>query len=344
MGSSQRSLSGFALGDRLYVDVWDNKDPLVYYSIALARTFGPLGAWILEVAWVALASAPRRCSSPGRSSLTRRLSVWVGMVLGPFVILGYLYFMGTTHLPGIALIMTALALAAWDRPVLAGVSVGLVLFVKLIMGPLAIVLAVALIVLSGRRRALKWFCAGLGALVVAFIGLMAFRGELVEFVRTQVLNTTYSQAPIVSPTQTGLMQKIAQHVVILVNPHVFVILLTSAVLVLSLGWRHRTLPRSARWPQLPMLAWLIAVAVVMEIVTIFLTGKWLPHAEIFAVSSAARPRARHWGVEHRAAVRNDGDGPGDPCHRCAAGRGSFADHLPGRDEGAGRRTGGGAGN
>jgi hypothetical protein len=32
-------------GDVLYEDVWDNKDPFVFYSIALARTFGPAGAW-----------------------------------------------------------------------------------------------------------------------------------------------------------------------------------------------------------------------------------------------------------------------------------------------------------
>ncbi len=34
-------------GDRLYVDIWDNKDPFVFYSIAVARAAGIWGAWAL---------------------------------------------------------------------------------------------------------------------------------------------------------------------------------------------------------------------------------------------------------------------------------------------------------
>ena len=48
-------------GDRLYVDVWDNKDPLFYYALALGRLVSPLADVALEILWVVGRGSP--CSS-----------------------------------------------------------------------------------------------------------------------------------------------------------------------------------------------------------------------------------------------------------------------------------------
>jgi hypothetical protein len=271
-------------GDRLYVDVWDNKDPLVYYSIALARTFGPAGAWFLEVLWVVLGSASTLAISR-KVEVRTVLAVFVSFVLGPFILLGYLYFVGITQLPGVALTLAALALLLLDRPVMAGVGVGLVLFAKLIMGPLAIIVLITTALMTGKRQAFRGLFAGLFGLVASFVVVMAVRGELVEFANTQILNARYSQAPIVSASYTGLSQKIAQHLVILVNPHVAGILMTSGLVLLALGWRYRAMSSTHQWAHSRMLWWVSAVALVVEAVTVLITGKWLGHAEILATSS-----------------------------------------------------------
>lgn len=44
-------------GDVLYQGIWDNKDPFVYYSIALLQDLGQPALWALETLWFVLASA-----------------------------------------------------------------------------------------------------------------------------------------------------------------------------------------------------------------------------------------------------------------------------------------------
>ena len=36
-------------GDKLYVDVWENKDPIFYYMISLGRVFSPYADVVLEI-------------------------------------------------------------------------------------------------------------------------------------------------------------------------------------------------------------------------------------------------------------------------------------------------------
>ena len=45
-------------GDRLYVDVWDNKAPLFYYADALAfEVAGWRGPFLIDILWVSIAAA-----------------------------------------------------------------------------------------------------------------------------------------------------------------------------------------------------------------------------------------------------------------------------------------------
>ena len=93
----------------------------------------------------------------------------------------------------------------------------------------------------------------------------------------------YSQSPIVSAEQTGLVQKIGQHIVILINPHIAGLILVTAIIGLA------TIPYLSanrnRWPELTGLWWTTAAAFALAGITIAATGKWFHHAEIFAVSS-----------------------------------------------------------
>lgn len=272
-------------GDMLYVEVWDNKDPFVFFFLAAARNIGPngvIGAWLLELAWVVMAAIAIFVIAR-RTKIQSTLAAFTAFVLAPIVILGMPYFMGSTHLPAVGLLLAAVALIYSDRPLLAGIAIGVLLFFKLVMVPIAIVTVAAAIFANRKKPAIAPFLGGfLGTLATISI-LLLIRGELIAFVDTQVHNILYSQSPIVSAEQTGLVQKIGQHIVILINSHIAGVILTTAIIGLI------AIPYLAankdRWPQLPGLWWTTAAAFVMAGGTIAVTGKWFHHAEIFAVSS-----------------------------------------------------------
>ena len=272
-------------GDTLYVEVWDNKDPFVFYFLAVARNVGPngvIGAWLLELSWVVIASIALFVIAT-RIAIPATLAVLVAFVLSPIVILGMPYFMGSTHLPAVALLLAAVALVYSDRPLLAGIAIGVLVFFKLVMVPIAIATIAAGIWANRKKPATTPLVAGfLGTLATVSI-ILLIRGELFSFVDTQVHNTLYSQSPIVSAEYVGLAQKIAQHLVILVNPHIAgVILVTAIIGLISIPYLNAN---KQKWPEMVGLWWTTAAAFVFAGATIAVTGKWFHHAEIFAVSS-----------------------------------------------------------
>lgn len=274
-------------GDRLYADVWDNKDPLVFYSIALARTLGPVGAWILELGWVLVCSVSLYAIARF-GDLGRRSSVFIAGALGPVIVLGFPYFMGSTHLPGVALTLLATALFLRHRTTWSGLAVGILVFVKFVMLPLALAVIVATAIRTdGRRapRALRPFAFGLGGTIAAVALVMLVRGELWGFIETQQHNILYSQSPIVSAAYTSLYQKVGQHIVILVNTHILVIWLTSGAIALFASWSHRRAGSNRSWLDQSVLWWAASTALVAAVASIAITGKWIHHAEILAVSS-----------------------------------------------------------
>ena len=218
------------VGDVLYTQVWDNKDPLVYFSLTLARSLGPngvFGAWILELLWVVLAAAAVYVIARFQG-LSRTMSSYVGFGLTPLMMLGAAYYMGSTHPPAIALLLVVIALLFSRHPLTAGVVVGLLLFFKLVMVPLAVVAVAATIIALKRRSDIKWLLIGFGAAAFIMAVVLGVRGELVGFITTQPENVLHSQTPIVSADQTGLLERIKRNLVILVNPQIAAIQFTTA--------------------------------------------------------------------------------------------------------------------
>jgi hypothetical protein len=273
-------------GDVLYVQVWDNKDPLVFYSIAIARTLGPngvIGAWLLEILWVVTAAAALYVIARFQN-VQRPLAAYVGFGLGPLVILGVAYFMGSTHLPAIALTLASIAFIYSRHPIAAGIAVGLIIFGKLVMAPMAIVIAVVALFVLRRRADLRWLLLGIGAVLVAMTLILLIRGELVGFVDTQIHNVLYSQSPIVTADQSGLVQKIAQHIVILVNPQVAAIEFTMlTILALTAPWWPRSINQKATTAPL---WWITTSAFVTAVAVIGVTGKWFHHAQALYIPAA----------------------------------------------------------
>jgi hypothetical protein len=184
-------------GDRLYVDVWDNKDPLFYYLLALGRSVTSLADIAIEVLWVLVAAAAvlaiaRMARVPGPLAVAAAL----GGV--PLLLTGAAYEPGMTHLPGLAVALAATAFAARGRWIVAGVAVALVLFLKLILVPVAV--ALVLVVAVHRRERGGSVRAALGAAVTALagFGLLWLRGELGGWVATFGANLAYADGDLAS--------------------------------------------------------------------------------------------------------------------------------------------------
>ena len=284
-------------GDVLYTQVWDNKDPLVYYSLAIARSLGPngvIGAWILELLWVVLAAVAIFVIARFQG-LSRTMSSYVGFGLTPLIMLGAAYYMGSTHPPAIALLLVAVALVFSRHPLTAGVVIGLLLFFKLVLVPLAVVAVAATIIALKRRSDIKWLLIGFGAAAFIMAVVLGVRGELVGFITTQPENVLHSQTPVVSADQTGLLERIKRYLVILVNPQIAAIQFTTAgILFFTRPAQLRSIEvRAALW-------WITASTFVMAVVTVAMTGKWFHHAQAFGVSSAlALVLAVHYCVKVR---------------------------------------------
>ena len=166
-------------GDRLYVDVWDNKDPFFFVALALGRTVSPLGDIALEAFWVLVASWSTLLMARSAGA-DRRLALATGF--GAIPLAPHRSRLRARHDPP-ARRRTCLAVvmcAVRSRWVLAGVLVGLLLLTKLILAPIAA--GALLVVALHRGRAggtgLLGAIAGCLGLLLVGLGTMWLRGEL----------------------------------------------------------------------------------------------------------------------------------------------------------------------
>lgn len=182
-------------GDRLYADVFDNKDPLFFYSYAVALWIGGVrGPFVLEVLWLAVGTLGMALAL--QALRVGRLALVAGAAVYPFALTAAWYLPGATMVPALAL--APLALWAWARgsPFWAGVALVTSMLLKLNLG---LVVAAPLVVLlafekSGgvrRRRALQAL-GGVGVAALLAAVVLGIRGELGPYLDTIAYNVHYS--------------------------------------------------------------------------------------------------------------------------------------------------------
>jgi hypothetical protein len=264
-------------GDRLYADVYDNKDPLIYYTLAGSRFLTPLGSWFLNIAWMVVGSFALWVT--GRQlGLPRRGAFLMAAVATPVALAGASYFPAASHIPGVVMTVVALAAALDRRWLIAGLAVAAVVGLKLIMAPMA--LAVVLGVAIYRRAAthLVLVAIGVGAGVALLLMVLALRGELLPYVDSLRLNTVYSQAA--AGSSEGIMA-IRNHLARVMDEANRVTLLGIS-LSIFLGWAllHPQSPRRAA----TLFALLAALGTLAySLVVIAITGLWGHHGLILIV-------------------------------------------------------------
>lgn len=191
-------------GDRLYVDVWDNKDPYYYYALALADTVGGWGFVLLELLWVAIAIGSLVLLARNRGDADRGWALAAAWGIAPWALLGLVYAGAMSVMPGVAVALLVLALASADRWLLAGLALGVLLFLKVILVPVAVMGALAFWS-TPRVRSLTAAATGALATTLVGLGILVLRDELLPYFSMLQRNSGYASRMVDDSIAAGFI-------------------------------------------------------------------------------------------------------------------------------------------
>ncbi len=269
-------------GDRLYTQVWDNKDPLFFYTDAAALwVAGWRGPFLLDVLWLAVAAAAmvlllRTLGSPWPVQLA-------GFVAYPLLLTGQWYDAGYSMLAALAAAPVASWLWARGNATAAGavVAVGALFKVSLLLilaaGPLAL-LAVGVPAGARTRHVGRGLTGllGVGAIAAA---VLAGLGELRAYVDLLRENASYASRVLRAngrPAGIHGHVRVAETATAHARPliAVFALACLAAAVVVARGRRER-----------PLAALVLVVAVATGL-TLALTAAWSHHVQMAAYPGA----------------------------------------------------------
>lgn len=268
-------------GDRLYVDVYENKDPFFHYMLALGRTFTPFAGWILELLWL-LAASIAVFTIARRSGIAFRTSVIVGFVAVPAMMTGYTYWAGVSHIPGVALALLCMALAMRERALLSGIAVGSLLFLKFVVFPIGILFVAVAFVVPRRFRALVRASVAAVLTILGAVLLMLLRGEFFAYLAALRDNAVYAS----SMETTSGFEAAIEHLHKVLVPNNFLILVTAVILILATVVRTPGVLRPSLDPIGTTLLWSGVGALVVALAALSQTGLWIHHAQILLPGAA----------------------------------------------------------
>lgn len=255
-------------GDRLYADVWDNKDPVFYYVLALSRSV-PYLSVLTEVMWLAVAAYSAFLVMKG-VGVEARTRGWIAAVVVPLILVGGAHWPGYTHLPGTSLSLLAAALVCLRRNAAAGAVLGLLLFTKLTTFPVACLVVGIFWVLRRDWRGAVRGLVGAAAAIALVVLVMAIRGELVPYFGMLERNFTYA-------SEAG--GPVAHLWRVFGETWTWSIPIITAVLLVE-GWIQ-----SRERPQRRQVWWAALLATVGGLFVLALTGMWQHHAQMLALGA-----------------------------------------------------------
>lgn len=261
-------------GDRLYVDVWDNKDPLFYYAVAAARAVSPLAQILLEVVWVIVCCAA--AFSIATWSGCSRVTSWaVAAVAVPLVVTGFHYEAGLSEVPAVAVALVCVALIARDRWLGAGSAVAVIFFIKVIMLPPVALGAVLILVLRRSRRGLVRGLIGLVVGLALILGILLARGELGGYAQMLLANVAYAEGDARGGVGSNTLATFWGRGL---GWRVWVAMGAAVALII-------VRPKAGRLgsPRVAELRALVGATLVGTLLVLLVTGKWPHHASYLAL-------------------------------------------------------------
>lgn len=268
-------------GDRLYSEVWDNKDPLFFYSLALVRWVSPYGDFVLELAWLVIAALSIR-------EIARNIGCWepigsaVALIATPIILTGQFYYAGYTHLPGTAITLATFAATLAQRYKFAGILLAILFLLKITTFPVAFVIMMVVIGSRGDWRNLGRLMVGLSISALTALGLLLYRGELEPYLRSLKLNASYSNSAL---TDSGRWPIVEHLIRVTSSSSLTVILGCVAVLLFGLSIRRvAEIPLKSREDWIMWVA--TAAALIMSVVVLALTGLADHHNQVLYIPAA----------------------------------------------------------
>lgn len=264
-------------GDRLYVDVWNNRDPLFYFTLATARWATPLGGWLLEMARLALVAIAGYTLTRDLGT-SRRVAALVGGVSLP-VIATAVADPATGVLPGVAIALVGLGALMRRKYVLSGLLIGTVIFFKITLFPVAAAAFIAAVLVLRPGRPVWRIAAGAGASAFLVVALLGVRGELGAYLDSLRLNLQYSQEGQSAQGPVALIDHLSRTMTLTAQ-----ITLVAMVTAIALAMAAK-LPGD-RWRSDRLgaaLLWAAIASGVMALGVLAVTGKWPGHAKLLIV-------------------------------------------------------------
>lgn len=267
------------VGDVLYQDVWDNKDPLFFFSIAIGRIISPYADFVFELGWIACSVTAVFVLAQWKGC-NRATALFLALGAAPLILTGGFYLPGHTHLPGTALTLGVLAAALSLRFGLAGTLFAVLVFTKIVMVPVAFLgLLVVFLVCknwhSVLRTAIGFTAAGAVVLCLLFI-----RGELQPYVQSLLLNISYAQGSQIQ----GKWGPFLDHLARVSSWNVF---LVASSIILMAAWafwaNKRSLSPTGLDKRNLTLCACVGSTLLGAIAVLGITGMWHHHNQIFYV-------------------------------------------------------------
>jgi hypothetical protein len=265
-------------GDILYSEVYDNKEPLFFYFVAGQLALGPWAELGAEAMLIAMAAAGTYFIAVKVAS--RWTATAVSFIAAPLILTGSFYAPGFTHLPATSLVLAASAACAYGRPVLAGTCIGVLLFAKPILMPVALVAVACFLVARWRLSEALAFAISASVTSLIVVALLVGRGEFWPFMEAIKLNVAYSQGSLIGD-KTGLAS-LAAHIKLIAAGGLFVdemtaIALATMLMLIALSPIHQ------RSREQIAIAAACLLTVLSSLVVLSLTGLWLHHNQILYI-------------------------------------------------------------
>ncbi len=268
------------LGNRLYVDIYDNKDPLFFYAVSIQRFFGPIAEYLFELSTVAISAVSAYDISCAVES-TGKDRKKILLIAVPLVVTGIFWIPGYTTLPGVALSLLACALFVRHKALLAGGCIGLLAFTKLIMLPLPTVFCLVYELmlwdkLVSRKRLSRGTIGFIGVCGVV-CGILFVRQELVGYLLAQQNNFFYANGVLID--NSSFVNAFVSHLwtVFIGTPEKQMLL---ASLIVSMSFAVYMVARASLTKASKALLTSSVAASIISILILGLTGLWHHHLSL----------------------------------------------------------------
>ena len=274
-------------GDRLYSGVWDNKDPLFYWTLALGRSITPYADVIIEILWLLIACISVR-SILRHLSLSNSVSILFAYGVTPIILTGGMYVPGLTHLPAEALIFVAIAFAMNQRIAFSGVAIATLAMAKLVLVPVGLIAVATILFLRRTSQPLKKtsgsLILGFGSGLAVWSAVLLYRSEFSPYLNAQKLNFLYANSQAGRHALTDSFGPIFRHFLqsLSISALIILIVATSYLVLTKFDIRNRFKLKSL--PEGQNTIWYLSVVTLFASAgVLFVSGIWPHHGQVYYV-------------------------------------------------------------